>query len=46
MRASIFMILMFAMINLLTNGFSHIWFVYPSIPFAFFLVVRGFSGRW
>lgn len=44
-RASIFMILMFAMINLLTNGFSHIWFVYPSIPFAFFLVVRGFSSR-
>ena len=44
-RASIFMILMFAMINLLTNGFSEIWFVYPSIPFAFFLAVRGLSTR-
>lgn len=44
-RASIFMILMFAMINLLTNGFSQIWFVYPSIPFAFFLAVRGLSNR-
>ncbi len=44
-RASLFMIAMFAMINLLSNGFSQIWFVYPSIPFAFFLVVRGFSGR-
>jgi adenylate cyclase len=44
-RGSIFMILMFAMINLLTNGFSEIWFVYPSIPFAFFLVVRGLSKR-
>lgn len=40
-RGSIFMIAMFATINLLTNGFSEIWFVYPSIPFAFFLIVRG-----
>jgi adenylate cyclase len=44
-RASIFMILMFAMINFMTNGFSQIWFVYPSIPFAFFLAVRGLSNR-
>jgi len=44
-RASIFMIAMFAMINLLTNGFSTIWFVYPSIPFAFFIVIHGFARR-
>jgi adenylate cyclase len=44
-RGSIFMIAMFAMINLLTNGFSEIWFVYPSIPFAFFLIVRSLGGR-
>lgn len=44
-RGSIFMIAMFATINLLTNGFSEIWFVYPSIPFAFFLVVRGLANR-
>lgn len=44
-RASLFMIAMFAMINLLSNGFSQIWFVYPSIPFAFFLVVRGLGKR-
>ena len=39
------MIAMFATINLLTDGFSEIWFVYPSIPFAFFLVVRGLASR-
>ena len=44
-RGSIFMIGMFATINLLTNGFSEIWFVYPSIPFVFFLVVRGLGKR-
>jgi len=44
-RGSMFMIAMFAMINLLTNGFSEIWFVYPSIPFAFFLVVRSLGNR-
>lgn len=44
-RASLFMIAMFAMINLLSNGFSQIWFVYPSIPFAFFIVVQGFGRR-
>ena len=44
-RGSMFMIAMFATINLLTNGFSEIWFVYPSIPFAFFLVVRGLASR-
>ena len=44
-RGSIFMIGMFATINLLTNGFSEIWFVYPSIPFVFFLVVRGLAKR-
>lgn len=44
-RASLFMIAMFAMINLLSNGFSQIWFVYPSIPFAFFIVVSGFGKR-
>ncbi len=37
-RGSMFMIAMFATINLLTNGLSEIWFVFPSIPFAFFLV--------
>jgi adenylate cyclase len=44
-RGSIFMIGMFAVINLLTNGFSEVWFVYPSIPFVFFLVVRGLGKR-
>jgi adenylate cyclase len=44
-RGSIFMILIFAMINFLTNGFSEIWFVYPSIPFALFLALRGLSNR-
>jgi adenylate cyclase len=44
-RASFFMIAMFAMINLLSNGFSQIWFVYPSIPFAFFIVVQGLGRR-
>ena len=44
-RGSMFMIAMFATINLLTNGFSEIWFVYPSIPFAFFLVVRSLANR-
>jgi adenylate cyclase len=44
-RGSIFMIGMFAMINLLTNGFSEIWFVYPSIPFALFLAIRGFGKK-
>ena len=34
-RGSMAMIAMFATINLLTNGFSEIWFIYPSIPFAF-----------
>ena len=35
------MIAMFATINLLTNGFSEIWFVYPSIPFACILSPGG-----
>ncbi len=44
-RGSLFMIGMFATINLLTNGLSEIWFVYPSIPFVFFLVVRRFGNQ-
>ena len=44
-RGSLFMIGMFAVINLLTNGLSEIWFVYPSIPFVFFLAVRGLGKR-
>ena len=29
----------FAAINLLTTGLSEIWFVYPSIPFAVYLII-------
>ena len=32
------MITLFATINLLTSGFSTIWFIYPSIPFVLFLL--------
>ena len=32
------MIALFATINLLTSGFSTIWFIYPSIPFVLFLL--------
>ena len=32
------MIALFATINLLTSGFSEIWFIYPSIPFVLFLL--------
>ncbi len=28
----------FAAINLLTTGFSEVWFIYPSIPFVIFLI--------
>jgi adenylate cyclase len=37
-RGPIAMIALFATINLLTSGFSEIWFIYPSIPFVLFLL--------
>ena len=37
-RGPIAMIALFATINLLTSGFSTIWFIYPSIPFVLFLL--------
>jgi adenylate cyclase len=37
-RVPIAMIGLFATINLLTSGFSEIWFIYPSIPFVLFLL--------
>ena len=37
-RVPIAMIALFATINLLTSGFSEIWFIYPSIPFVLFLL--------
>jgi adenylate cyclase len=37
-RVPIAMITLFATINLLTSGFSTIWFIYPSIPFVLFLL--------
>ena len=37
-RVPIAMIGLFAAINLLTSGFSEIWFIYPSIPFVLFLL--------
>jgi len=45
-RIPVGMIALFATINLLTSGLSDIWFIYPSIPFAAFLVLRLFSGGW
>jgi adenylate cyclase len=45
-RLPVGMIALFATINLLTSGLSEIWFIYPSIPFAAFLVLRLFSGGW
>jgi adenylate cyclase len=37
-RVPVAMIGLFATINLLTSGFSEIWFIYPSIPFVLFLL--------
>jgi adenylate cyclase len=45
-RLPVGMIALFATINLLTSGLSQIWFIYPSIPFAAYLVLRLFSGGW
>ena len=29
----------FAAINLLTSGLSEVWFIYPSMPFAVYLLI-------
>jgi adenylate cyclase len=39
-RAAVSMIGVFFTINLVTDGLFNPWFIYPSIPFALFLVLR------
>ena len=36
---------MFAAINLLTTGLSEVWFIYPSIPFALYLIYHFLAKR-
>jgi adenylate cyclase len=38
-------IAMFAAINLLTTGLSEVWFIFPSIPFALWLIFHFFVRR-
>ena len=44
-RFSVAAIGAFAALNLLTTGLSHVWFVYPSIPFALFLAQHFLTRR-
>jgi len=44
-RASVFMIGFFFVLNLLTSGLSELWFVWPSLPFAMMLVWHVIVGR-
>lgn len=44
-RASVFMIGLFFVLNLLFGGLSTIWFIWPSLPFAVMLVWHFLVGR-
>ncbi|MTH96337.1 adenylate/guanylate cyclase domain-containing protein [Roseibium sp. RKSG952] len=44
-RASIFMILFFLVLNILTSGLSSLWFYWPSLPFIVALIWHLLAGR-
>lgn len=44
-RGCVFMILFFLTLNLLASGFSSLWFVWPSLPFAVILIWHLLIGQ-
>lgn len=43
-RRAVFLIGFFFVVNLLSNGLSNMWFVWPSLPFAMIIAWHAFGG--